>query len=98
MSIDRPMQKVWQEEWNSAVKRAPVGFVLLHIQPGQEEAVFEAVQEVEDCLEAYQLAGEYDLIVKFKCERVEEDAIRFIRSLRSISGVERSETLITSCL
>ncbi len=72
-----------------------LAYVILVVGVGQEYRILEEVKKLSEVKDAHVVYGEYDIIA-----RVEVDSIKklenVIKSIRSIKGVLRSITLISS--
>ncbi len=72
-----------------------LAYVILVVGVGQEYRILEEVKKLSEVKDAHIVYGEYDIIA-----RVEVDSIKklenVIKTIRSIKGVLRSITLISS--
>tara|TARA_B100000902_G_scaffold296830_1_gene283871 strand:+ start:416 stop:661 length:246 start_codon:yes stop_codon:yes gene_type:complete len=69
-------------------------FVLFKCQPQRELEVYLALLEIEGVSETHVAYGEYDLVARIDFEDEKEMAKILIGNMRSISGVQKTETLI----
>ncbi|RLE77005.1 MAG: Lrp/AsnC family transcriptional regulator [Thermoprotei archaeon] len=78
-----------------ASKEKVLAYVILVVGVGQEHRILEEVKKLSEVKDAHIVYGEYDIIA-----RVEVDSIKklenVIKTIRSIKGVLRSITLISS--
>ena len=71
-------------------------FVLVVVKPGYEEEVHNALKDNDRIKEIYRVYGEYDLILRVKVGSIEELDRFHDETLRKISNIEMTETLIAS--
>lgn len=75
-------------------------FVYIAVEPGHEEKVAKALEEVPEVLAAYWIFGEYDILAIVETSRgllVDDvyEAVKLVTGkLRRIKGVERTRTEI----
>ena len=69
-------------------------FVLFKCQPQRELEVYLALLEIESVSETHVAYGEYDLVARIDFEDEKEMAQTLIGNMRSIPGVQKTETLI----
>ena len=69
-------------------------FVLFKCQPQRELEVYLALLEIESVSETHVAYGEYDLVARIDFEDEKEMAKTLIGNMRSIPGVQKTETLI----
>jgi DNA-binding Lrp family transcriptional regulator len=70
------------------------GFALLSISPLKEKEVFDALSRTPEIEEVHPLFGEYDILVKIKCEGIDEIGEIVIKKIRTLDGIVDSKTLI----
>ncbi|AAL81856.1 AsnC family transcriptional regulator [Pyrococcus furiosus DSM 3638] len=71
-------------------------FILVITYPGKEKEVYEALKARPEVKEIYRVYGDYDIVARVEVKDL-KDLDRFHDEvLRKITGVEVSETLITS--
>jgi DNA-binding Lrp family transcriptional regulator len=70
------------------------GFALLSISPLHEKAVFEALKNIIEIVEIHPLFGEYDILIKIKCENIDSIGGVVIKKVRSLKGVVDTKTMI----
>ena len=74
--------------------RMSTAFVLFKCQPQRELEVYLALLEIESISETHVAYGEYDLVARIDFEDEKEMAKTLIGNMRSIPGVQKTETLI----
>ena len=74
--------------------RMSTAFVLFKCQPQRELEVYLALLEIESVSETHVAYGEYDLVARIDFEDEKEMAKTLIGNMRSIPGVQKTETLI----
>lgn len=70
-----------------------IGFVLISAAPGQEQAVYKALQGVAEISELHPLFGEYDLIAKLEAPDIEALGHLVVSKIRSVDGIVDTKTL-----
>ena len=75
-------------------RRMTTAFVLFKCQPQRELEVYLALLEIESVSETHVAYGEYDLVARIDFEDEKEMAKTLIGNMRSIPGVQKTETLI----
>jgi len=70
-------------------------FLLVNVGVGYEDEVLKSVRKMEFVEEAYIVYGEYDILVKTSLPALEL-LDKVVSSIRKLSGVTRTSTLITS--
>jgi DNA-binding Lrp family transcriptional regulator len=74
-----------------------IGFALLTISPLHEKEVFESLdKKITEIIEVHPLFGEYDIIVKIKCDSINEIGEIVLKKIRPIKGISDSKTLIST--
>lgn len=72
-----------------------IGFALLTISPLREKEVYEALnKEISEVVEVHPLFGDYDILLKIKCDDIDSIGQIVVRKIRSIEGVVDTKTLI----
>ncbi|MGY8645219.1 MAG: Lrp/AsnC ligand binding domain-containing protein [Candidatus Poseidoniales archaeon] len=69
-------------------------FVLFKCQPQRELEVYLALLEIDSVTETHVAYGEYDLVARIDFEDEKDMANTLIGNMRSIPGVQKTETLI----
>nr|AIE96584.1 transcription regulator [uncultured marine group II/III euryarchaeote AD1000_80_H11] len=69
-------------------------FVLIKAEPGCERDVYLSLLNIDSVSETHVSYGEYDLVARIDFDDEKEMAQTLIGSMRSISGVIKTETLI----
>jgi DNA-binding Lrp family transcriptional regulator len=70
-------------------------YVLMRVKPGLDRSVFQEAEKLEQVLDMDTVYGEYDLLVKVQVETMEDLDSFIFDTIRAITGVEKSTTLIT---
>lgn len=72
-----------------------IGFALLSISPLHEKEVYKALNSgIPEIIEVHPLFGEYDILVKIKCENIDAIGDIVIKKIRALKGVMDTKTLI----
>jgi len=74
--------------------RMSTAFVLFKCQPQRELEVYLALLEIDSVTETHVAYGEYDLVARIDFEDETQMANTLIGKMRSIPGVQKTETLI----
>ncbi len=69
-------------------------FILLKTEPSREREVYLVLSDIDSVVETHALYGEYDLLVRVQCENSKELTTLLMQTMRQISGVRETETLI----
>jgi len=69
-------------------------YVLLRVKPGMDKDVFLSAKRLPQVKEAVVVYGEYDLLVRIEVPSMEDLDTFIFDTIRMISGVESSTTLI----
>ncbi len=78
-----------------AVEEKVLAYVILVVGVGQEYQVLEELKKLKEVKDAHIVYGEYDIIARVEVESIKK-LENVIKSVRSIKGVLRSITLISS--
>ena len=70
-----------------------IGYVLINVQPGTEQSVYEAVKSLPHVTDATVLFGDHDLIVKLEADALATIAKSVVEHIRSVEGVINTKTL-----
>jgi DNA-binding Lrp family transcriptional regulator len=70
-----------------------IGYVLINVQPGTEQNVYEAVKSLPHVTDATVLFGDHDLIVKLEADALATIAKSVVEHIRSVEGVINTKTL-----
>ena len=70
-----------------------VGFVLIVSNPGKERHIYEALTAIPEIVELHPLFGEYDFLAKIEAEDFDALGKIVITSIRSLPGIQDTETL-----
>ncbi|WP_297072922.1 Lrp/AsnC ligand binding domain-containing protein [Thermococcus sp.] len=71
-------------------------FVLIVVNPGNEEKVYEKLKDDPRVKEAYRVYGEYDIILRVEVPTIDDLDKFHDETLRKIKEIEMTETLIAS--
>lgn len=72
-----------------------IGFALLSISPLHEKEVYETLNnKIPEIIEVHPLFGEYDILIKIKCDDIDEIGEIVIKKIRSQKGIVDTKTLI----
>ena len=69
----------------------PKAFIMIDVNPGNEQAVQEAVAKIAGVKMVYQVTGEHDLIAFVDAEPYEEFAV-VLSSIRQVKGVRDTDS------
>lgn len=69
------------------------GYVLINVQPGTEQSVYQAVKSLPHVTDATVLFGDHDLIVKLEADALSTIAKSVVEHIRSVEGVINTKTL-----
>ena len=70
-----------------------IGYVLINVQPGTEQRVYEGVRSLPHVTDATVLFGDHDLIVKLEANDLATIAKAVVQHIRSVDGVMETKTL-----
>lgn len=70
-----------------------IGYVLINVQPGTEQRVYEGVRSLPHVTDATVLFGDHDLIVKLEANDLATIAKAVVEHIRSVEGVMETKTL-----
>jgi anthranilate phosphoribosyltransferase len=71
-------------------------YVLVRIKPGLDRKVLQKVRKMPQVKHAVTVYGEYDLLMKIEVESTDKLDSFIFDTVRTISGVESTTTLITT--
>lgn len=69
-------------------------FVLINAKKGEIESAAKEIGRLDEVVEVYSIAGEYDLIAKVRVEEYERLAEVVTQKIQKIPGIERTRTLM----
>ena len=69
------------------------GYVLVNVDPGAENSVFEQLTKLSFVSDINHLFGDYDIIIKIEADGIGTIAGMVVESIRSISGISNTKTL-----
>ena len=75
------------------VSTMAIGYVLINVQPGTEQRVYEGVRSLPHVTDATVLFGDHDLIVKLEANDLATIAKAVVEHIRSVDGVVETKTL-----
>ena len=75
------------------VSAMAIGYVLINVQPGTEQRVYEGVRALPHVTDATVLFGDHDLIVKLEASDLATIAKAVVEHIRSVEGVVDTKTL-----
>lgn len=70
-----------------------IGYVLINVQPGTEQQVYNDVKSLPYVSDATILFGDHDLIVKLEADDLATIAKAVVENIRSVDGVINTKTL-----
>ena len=70
-----------------------IGFVLIHVSPSREYAVFDILSKIPEVVELHSLFGRYDIIAKIEADDYESLGEIVIHKIRTIDGILYTSTL-----
>jgi Lrp/AsnC family leucine-responsive transcriptional regulator len=80
------------------IGKPTIAFVMVKSLPNQQadqHKVASDIARISDVMEAYTLAGEWDLLVKIRAKSIEDAGSVVVSRIRQVKGVERTLTLAT---
>lgn len=69
-------------------------FVLVNVKKGEIENTAREMGRLDEVVEVYSIAGEYDLIAKVRVEEYERLAEVVTQKIQKIPGIEKTRTLM----
>ncbi len=75
------------------MKRMAIGYVLINVQPGTEQQVYNDVRNLPHVADATVLFGDHDLIVKLEANDLATIAKAVVEHIRAVEGVVNTKTL-----
>lgn len=72
----------------------PLAFVLLNVEPGEEEAVLKELRALSEVKEAYRVYGVYDTLIKIEAESQEKLKDIITWRIRRIPHVRSTLTML----
>jgi DNA-binding Lrp family transcriptional regulator len=75
------------------VSNMAIGYVLINVQPGMEQEVYNGVKTLPHVTDATVLFGDHDLIVKLEAADLATIAKAVVEHIRSVEGVVNTKTL-----
>ncbi len=71
----------------------PVAFVLINAEVGKTGEILKELRGIEGIVEAYSVAGPYDIIAKLQADKFEKVAEGVTKKLHKIGGIKNTVTL-----
>jgi len=71
----------------------PIAFVLINAEVGKTGEVLKELRGIEGVVEAYSVAGPYDIVAKFQTDKFEKVAEGVTKKLHKICGIKNTVTL-----
>lgn len=75
------------------MNRMAIGYVLINVQPGTEQQVYNDVRNLPHVTDATVLFGDHDLIVKLEANDLATIAKAVVEYIRAVEGVVNTKTL-----
>ena len=75
------------------MNRMAIGYVLINVQPGTEQQVYNDVRNLPHVTDATVLFGDHDLIVKLEANDLATIAKAVVEHIRAVEGVVNTKTL-----
>lgn len=75
-----------------------LGFVLVQVEPGREQEVYQTLQGLDGLVELHPLFGEHDLIAKVEATDLDALGRAIVSNIRTIPGVSSTKTLTVAKL
>lgn len=76
-----------------SMRTMAIGYVLINVQPGTEQQVYDDVKALPHVSDATVLFGDHDLIVKLEADDLATIARAVVEHIRSVDGVVNTKTL-----
>lgn len=90
--VHHPLQRKG-DVLGTPVATMAIGYVLINVQPGTEQSVYERVRSLPHVTDATVLFGDHDLIVKLEANDLATIAKAVVEHIRSVDGVMETKTL-----
>lgn len=74
------------------------GIVLVRLKAGKEKQALEKIRRIEGVSHVTGVFGRWDLIVDVEATTLQELTELVVSKIRSVDGVENTETLLTTAL
>jgi DNA-binding Lrp family transcriptional regulator len=71
----------------------PVAYVLINAEVGLVAGLVKELRNIEGVVEAYSVAGPYDIVAKVQAERFEQVAEVVTRRVHRLTGIRNTLTL-----
>jgi len=69
-------------------------YVMINCEMGAEQYVLEKIQPIKEVKEAIGVFGNYDVLVKIQCARVEDISHTITTNIRSLDKIKCTTTLM----
>lgn len=73
-----------------------IAFLLITVKKGYERVVGDKLLELDNVKNVHLIYGEFDIIARIEIESIVNLQNFIMDSIRSIKGIERTDTLITT--
>ncbi len=74
------------------------GLVLVRLSPGREKVTLKSIKETKGVAHVSAVYGRWDLVVDIEAEDLPHMTNVVIEKIRSIPGVQSTETLVTTAI
>lgn len=71
----------------------PVAYVLVNAEVGKIREILGEIRKIDGVVEAYSVAGPYDILAKLDAEKFEKVAEAVVKKLHKIGGIKNTLTL-----
>ncbi|MCS7131217.1 MAG: Lrp/AsnC ligand binding domain-containing protein [Hadesarchaea archaeon] len=71
----------------------PVAFVLINAEVGKIGEILKELRRIQGVVEAYSVAGPYDIVAKLQADKFEKVAEGVTQKLHKIGGIKNTVTL-----
>ena len=72
----------------------PLAYLLINCEHGEEQGIIEELKELPEIVEAYQIAGAYDLIAKINAATIDKLKETISWRIRTTDKIKSTTTLI----
>lgn len=72
----------------------PIAFVLMNVELGRIEEVLDKLLGIEEVIEAFSVAGPYEIAAKVETDTFEKLAKTIPEKIHTIAGIQRTMTLL----
>lgn len=71
----------------------PIAYVLVNTEVGKTRQILGEIRKIEGVVEAYSVAGPYDILVKLDAEKFEKVAGAVVKKMHKVGGIKNTVTL-----